>query len=412
MTELWLGLALLILSLAFVLLWPALRGAGAAQPSDADEKRTALANLFREQQAELKAARESGALDERQYVELEAEMGRNLLAAEASAETGNSNSGGRGLLLGLAVILPLTALGIYFSSGHYGDLTLYRDVVAGQQGATDAQTEARITRELQVRAQSHPDDLTSRYVLAQRQMVGGDLQDAVESYRYIVEREPQAAGVKAELAQAIFFARGSQISDEVGNLVDEVLEAQPDNGTALGLAGIAAFEREDYRAARNHWQRALDQLTPGSAAAQALAAGVVRAEKALADSGESARPVVAKSEVAAEGPAIRVKVALADGVEAKPDTPVFIYARAADSPMPLAIVRLSAAQLPTEVVLDESRAMMPNRSIAGVDRVQLVARLAVHGDARPAPGDWQGDIESLPKSEWGELQSITIEREL
>lgn len=412
MTELWLGLALLILPLAFVVLWPALRGAGAERAPEAESKRAALAALYREQQAELAAARESGALDERQYVELEAEMARNLLAAESSAIGRGSARGGRGLLFGLAVVLPIAALGIYFSFGHSSDLALYRDVVASQQGAADEQTEARITRELQARTQSHPDDLTSRYVLAQRLMMGGDLQGAVESYRYIVAREPQAAGVKAELAQAIFFAQGSQITDEVSRLVDEVLEVRPDNGTALGLAGIAAFEREDYRAARKHWQLALAQLAPGSAAAEALAAGVARAEKALADAGETLQPAVAKSEVAAEGPAIRVQVALGDGVEAKPDTPVFIYARGADSPMPLAIVRLSAAQLPTEVVLDESRAMMPNLSIATVDKVQLVARLALRGDARPAPGDWQGGIESLPKSSWAEPQSIVIDREL
>ncbi|MFD1584106.1 c-type cytochrome biogenesis protein CcmI, partial [Microbulbifer halophilus] len=87
MTELWMGLALLILTLVFVLLWPTLRGAGADSAATAGSKRDVLANLYREQQSELKAARESGALDDSQYAELEAEMARNLLAAEASGET-------------------------------------------------------------------------------------------------------------------------------------------------------------------------------------------------------------------------------------------------------------------------------------------------------------------------------------
>ncbi|WP_250463921.1 c-type cytochrome biogenesis protein CcmI [Microbulbifer litoralis] len=419
MIELWIGLALLMLPLAFVLLWPALRGAGADRAHSAASKRETLANLYREQQAELKAARESGALDDNQFAELEAEMARHLLAAEASIDTAAPARRGRGALLALALLLPLAAVGLYIGSGHYSGLTLYRDIAASQQGATDAATEARITRELQKHAQGHPDDLTSRYVLAQRLMVTGDMQGAVEAYRYVVAREPQAAGVKAELAQALFFARGSKMDGEISGLVDEVLEAQPDNGTALGLAGIAAFERGDHRAARDHWQRALDQLSPGSAAAEALAAGVARAEKALADAGEPVAPAVVKNEQAparagadAAGPAIRVQVKLADGVDAKPDTPVFIYARGTASPMPLAIVRLRADQLPAEVLLDESRAMMPSQSIAGVDEVQLVARLAVHGDARPAPGDWQGDIESLPKAQWAKPQTITIDREL
>ncbi|MFD1584107.1 tetratricopeptide repeat protein, partial [Microbulbifer halophilus] len=315
-------------------------------------------------------------------------------------------------LLAVALLLPLAALGLYFGTGHYDDLALYRDIAASRQGVTDAATETRITRALKKHSENHPDDLTSRYALAQRLMVSGDMQGAVDAYRYVAEREPEAAGVRAELAQAMFFARGSKMDAEISGLVDRVLQAQPENGTALGLAGIAAFERGEHRAARDYWQRALDQLSPGSAAAQALEAGVARAEKALADAGEPVEPAAAKSEQPAAGPAITVRVTLAGGVDAEPDTPVFIYARGTDGPMPLAIVRLSAGQLPAEVVLDESRAMMPNRSIVGVDEVQLVARLAVRGDARPAPGDWQGEIDSLPKSKWDQPQRIAIDRKL
>ncbi|WP_323843881.1 c-type cytochrome biogenesis protein CcmI [Microbulbifer magnicolonia] len=412
MTELWLelglGLALLILPLAFVILWPALRGAGVRPGVD---KRAALAALYRERQAELKAALASGALDRQQFAQLEAEMARNLLAAEGEGGSRVSFGGGRGLLIALAVLLPLVAVGLYFWSGHADDMALYRQIAASQQGKTSAADEARITRALQARVESHPDDLTSRYVLAQRLLVSGDTQGAVAAYRYVVEREPQAADVKAELAQAVFFANGSRINDEVRRLAGEVLEVQPDNGTALGLAGIGAFDRKEYRAARDYWQRALDQLSPNSAAAQALAAGVARAERALADSGEIIE-AAGSNAVSAEGPAIRVRVTLAEGVSPKPDTPVFIYARGADSPMPLAIVRLTAGQLPAEVLLDESRAMMPGRSIANVDSVQLIARLALHGDARPAPGDWQGTIESLPQSDWEKPLNITIDTEL
>ena len=413
MTELWLGLGLLVLLLAFVVLWPALRGAGRERlrSNEDNTKRAALASLYREQQAELQAARASGALDEQQFAQLESELARNLLAAETSSASRGASTGGRGLLVALALVLPLLALGLYGYSGHHAALSLHQDIVASQSGAGDPAAEARITAALKQHAQAHPDDLTSRYVLAQRLLAGGDLAGAVASYRYVVEREPQAAGVKAELAQALFFAKGSKINDEVRALVQESLALDPDNGTALGLAGIAAFEGGDYSTARSQWQRALRQLPPGSAAAQALAAGVARAEQALAGS-DVVEPKAVADTAGSAGPSIRVSVSLGEGISAAPDTPVFIYARGADSPMPLAIVRLRADQLPAEVVLDESRAMMPNRSIAAVDSVQLVARLAIHGDARPAPGDWQGSVDALGKTEWDQPVSITIDREL
>ncbi|MEX2962054.1 c-type cytochrome biogenesis protein CcmI [Microbulbifer sp. TYP-18] len=410
MLGLWFGLLLLALLLVAVLLWPTLRRKdGEAAGTDAGEsQRSALAALYRERRAEWRAARDRGAMEESQLAQLEADAARDLLAAEGNPVGGHTSSGGRWLLLALAILLPVLALGFYSQSDRYGELTLYRDLVASTNAGADAEVQGRITAALEQRAGTHPEDLTSRYVLAQRLLAQGDLAGAVASYRYVVAREPQAAGVKAELAQALFFAGGSRITEEVSHLVGEVLAVEPDNGTALGLAGIAAFERREFRAARDYWRRAQKLLAPESAAAQALAAGVARAEAELSPGKGVAGTVTAGGDNAS----ISVHVSLAEGIVAAPETPVFVYARGADSPMPLAIVRLRADQLPAQVVLDESRAMMPGRSLEGAGSVQLVARLALHGDARAAPGDWQGGVESLDRAEWGKPVSITIDREL
>ncbi|WP_444930521.1 c-type cytochrome biogenesis protein CcmI [Microbulbifer sp. SSSA002] len=409
MIDIWFGIALLLLLVAFVFLLPALRAAGRRRGGES--KREAMAALYRERSKELRAAVQSGAMDEKQYAQLEADLARELLAAEQGDESSETKRGGGRLLIVLAFLVPLVAAAIYTYSERPAEVDLYRDMLTSRSGQTTPEQEAEITRKLQARIKSHPDDLSSRYVLAQRLLVSGDLAGAVDSYRYVVAREPQAANVKAELAQALFFAGGSKITVEIRTLVEEVLQVQPSNGTVLGLAGIAAFEDGDYRKARQHWQLALAQLPPNSAAAEALQAGVARAESALADSGEIVA-VPAEVDSKDKGPQIRLKVTLAEGVKAPASTPVFIYARSAASPMPLAIVRLTAGQLPAEVVLDESRAMMPGSSIATVDTVQLVARLAIKGDARPAPGDWQGIIGELPKARWGEAQSIVIDSQL
>ncbi|MFA0810162.1 c-type cytochrome biogenesis protein CcmI [Microbulbifer epialgicus] len=408
MIDIWFGLAALLLLLALVFLLPGLRAVGARRSGGA--KREVLAELYRERARELQTAVQSGAMDEKQFAELEAEMARELLSAQEEVQSSAPSRRGAGVLLGLAVLVPVVTAGAYMMSDRPGEVALYREILASQQGQTDAEIEKRITSQLKARIESHPEDLSTRYVLAQRLLVSGDIAGAVEAYRFVVEREPQAASVKAELAQALFFAGGSKITEEIRLLIGQVLESQPGNGTALGLAGIAAYEDKEYRKAREHWQAALQQLAPGSAAAEALAAGVARAEKALADAGESV--VVARNSGERAGPEIRVQVSLDSSVEAEASTPVFIYARSAESPMPLAIVRLTASQLPAEVVLDESRAMMPGRSISTVDSVQLVARLALQGDARPAAGDWQGTIKALPKSSWNKAQSITIDEKL
>lgn len=425
MTDLWLILALLMLPLAFFIAWPLLRGQGkAASALSNDADTNTQAALYREHLAELETSRASGAVDEAQYLSLKNELARKLLAEEGgSYRVAQARNGGRGLLFALAFALPFTAVGLYFYWGAHQDLSLHRDLVASQSGETDMVVEARITQQLKARIQSHPQDISSRYVLAQRLLVSNDLQGAIAQYRYIVAHEPEAANIRAELAQALFFGNGSKMSPEVLREVDQVLAIQPSNTTALGLAGIAAFDREDYVAARDFWQRAQAQMAPGSSAAQALAAGVARAEKAIADAGgqvvvnespEAGSPEGAESAKGSEGAANRIalKVTLPDSVQSSPDTPVFIYARTADSPMPVAIVRLTAADLPAEVVLDESRAMMPGRSLKTVDEVELVARLAINGNARPAPGDWQGEVKGLARADWGKPIHISINEKI
>ncbi|WP_226667235.1 c-type cytochrome biogenesis protein CcmI [Microbulbifer aggregans] len=423
MTELWVLLALLVLPLAAFIAWPILRRRKAPAPTAGVEG--AQKALFREHEAELSQSLASGAIDETQYRTMHAELARKFLREEGPAfQLAGSRQGGRGLLFALIFAVPFCAVGLYLNWGAHDDLALYRDIVASQTGGTDMVSEARITQRLRERAESHPDDLTGRYVLAQRLLVSNDLPGAVSQYRYIVAHEPSAVAIRAELAQALFFASGSRMTPEVTAEVTKVLETQPNNATALGLAGIAAFEAKQFSQARAYWQQALVQMTPGSNAYQALAAGVARAEAALAKAGDeevdgvvsAAKPDGAGAQIASDGAvgenSIRVKVTLAEAASASPETPVFIYARTAQSPMPLAIVRLTAADLPVEVVLDESRAMMPSRSLKSVDEVQLVARLAVSGNARPAPGDWQGQVESVPRSDWGKLVDIAIDEKI
>ncbi|WP_295803013.1 c-type cytochrome biogenesis protein CcmI [uncultured Microbulbifer sp.] len=422
MTELWGMLALLILPLAAFIAWPLLRrrrGAGDDHLDGADADRTRRA-LYLEHKAELDAARANGAIGDSEYQSMHTELARKFLQEEGSAfRLAGIREGGRGLIVAMALLVPACAVGLYFYWGAHRELALYRDMVASQSGTADTAAEASITRRLRERTHTHPEDLSSRYVLAQRLLVGNDIEGAVAQYRYIVEREPNAVNIRAELAQALFFAGGSRITPEVTREVTAVLETQPSNPTALGLAGIAAFESGQFRQARDYWQGALSQMAPGSNAYQALAAGVARAEKALAEAGDGSEEAETSLAAAQQSPAaaagensIRIKVSLAESVSANPDTPVFVYARTAESPMPLAIVRLKAADLPTEVVLDESRAMMPGRSLKTVDSVQLVARLAVSGNARPAPGDWQGGVKALSRSDWDQPVSIAIDEKI
>jgi len=99
-----------------------------------------------------------------------------------------------------------------------------------------------------------------------------------------------------------------------------------------------------------------------------------------------------------------VNVSIAESIDYDPDQWVFIYAREwGGSPMPLAITRIPAEQLPMTIVLDDTMAMSSAASLGRAEQVELVARLSLDGDAIPKPGDWQGTLgpvstQNIPES--------------
>jgi cytochrome c-type biogenesis protein CcmH len=94
--------------------------------------------------------------------------------------------------------------------------------------------------------------------------------------------------------------------------------------------------------------------------------------------------------------ALRLALSLAPGLSASPEATVFVFARTPGTPMPLAVDRFPARELPREVVLDEGSAMIPGQGLRSVPALEVVARVTASGGVRAAPGDLEGRLGPLP----------------
>ena len=96
-----------------------------------------------------------------------------------------------------------------------------------------------------------------------------------------------------------------------------------------------------------------------------------------------AAPIQSVSGSVAVSPEIAAKVS---GTET-----VFIYARAErGSRMPLALVRVSARQLPMKFALSDMHAMAPGVNLSSADAVRIEARISRSGNATTQSGDLVG----------------------
>jgi cytochrome c-type biogenesis protein CcmH len=375
MIDFWLAAGLLlVIALAFVLV-PLLRG----RRAQAEEDRTALnVALYHERLAQL----HDGVLSAEQRQVGQAEAARELLADTEGASVRSAHLG-RVLPLLAAVLVPLVALGLYLHWGGSRQVAEYRALASLQQGPQDI---ASMTARLQQQVRERPDSAEAWYFLGRVYMAQNRAEEAAAAFERAVGIAGRAPELLGQWAQALYFAAGKHWSARLQSLTDEALAADPNEVTSLGLLGIAAFESQRYADAVDYWQRLLALLPPGDPSIAAIQGGIDRARERLPASGT---PDTASQP--SQGAKLRVRVTLAESLKSqvRPGDAVFVFARAAAGPpMPLAVKRLSVAQLPAEVELTDADAMMPQLKLSAFAQVQLLARISRAGDA--TAGEWIG----------------------
>ena len=110
--------------------------------------------------------------------------------------------------------------------------------------------------------------------------------------------------------------------------------------------------------------------------------------------------------------AISVRVSLADELQSKVNAGamLFLVAREPGRPgPPVAVVRQSAENLPSLLTISDANAMLPGRTISGLERVQLIARIANSGEPTAQPGDISGEVVLETSAALAEPVSIRLD---
>ncbi|MQQ37950.1 c-type cytochrome biogenesis protein CcmI [Pseudomonas sp. SZ57] len=393
MIDFWMATGLLLVVALSFLLIPLLRGHRAQR----EEDRTALnVALYQERLSELQVQHEQGVLSVAQLQAARAEAARELLADTEGAEPARTSRLGKPLLVLAALLVPVLGLAAYLQLGASDRVELSREFARPPTSLAD------MTQRLERSVQAQPDSAENLYFLARSYMAQNRPGDAAQMF----ERSVALAGRQPELlgqwAQALYFASDKHFTPQVQALTDEALQADPKEVTSLGLLGIAAFETQRYQAAVDYWTRLLAALPADDASRSALEGGIARARDNLAKRAADAAPAVKVK-------SIKIHVELAAALQGKvsPNDSVFVFARAINGPAaPLAVKRITVADLPAEVELSDADAMMPQLNLSNFAQVQLVARVSRAG--QPTTGEWVGRSQPLA-SDSGVQQALIID---
>jgi cytochrome c-type biogenesis protein CcmH len=251
------------------------------------------------------------------------------------------------------------------------------------------QVDAMVER-LAARLRENPDDAEGWKLLGRSYTALGKYPQAVAAFAKAAERSPRDAQLLADFADVLAMTRGRSLEGEPAALVARALEIDPKNLKALALSGTIAYERQEYAKAAQTWARMLPLVPEGSEDARIISENVEEARKLAGIGGsiDKKHPGVDKKH-----PGVRGTVSLSPALkkDVKPDDSVFVFARAADGPpMPLAVLRARAGDLPLKFSLDDSMAMAAGMNVSAHPKIVVVARVSKSGSAKPTKGDLEG----------------------
>lgn len=369
MTQFWIFAVLLLLIALLLLLVPVLR----VRKDQTEEDRTALnIALYEEHIAELEAQHVSGALSAEQLAEGRLEADRELLNDTDMGRPKQSANLGSALPLIAALLVPVVGLGLYFHWGSSDKVALTLSLK--EQPKTAEEMIARL--EETVRLQ--PDSVDAWYFLARTYMGEQRPKEAAQAYEKTIDMVGRQPDLLGQLAQALYFANGSQWSQSLQDIVDEALNQDPNEATSLGLVGIAAFEDQRFQDAIDAWTRLLKGIDPQDPSYAAIQTGIERARTSLANNPQASAAQAPQEPVAdaTENSDFQLRIDVSISPElaqqmSASDT-VYVFARAAEGPpMPLAAKRLTVAQLPTQVVLTDADSLLPQLKLSSVGQLKL-----------------------------------------
>ena len=177
--------------------------------------------------------------------------------------------------VGVLGALPALTVGLYIYLG--------APEILKEQALTQAQSNYDVdgmVKALEDKLKATPKDPEGWYALGRAYIAFERYADAEEVLHKATTQAPQDARILAQYAEAIALKQGS-LDGRPLELLKEALEISYEEEKALELAGLAAFQKENWAEALHYWRRLLKKLPKGTEHHEAIAQAVQTAERKL-----------------------------------------------------------------------------------------------------------------------------------
>ena len=239
---------------------------------DSEQSQAAL-EVLREQLADLKADFNAGKLTLEVYEQGQLELERRVLAEGQVAAHQQQENHKNAHFFGCALILliPLSVGSLYSHWGNVDALNSANTLRSSEEHDAVSQEKLNeMVRQLEHRLEQEPQNIAGWQMLGRSYMVMGQFDKTVKVYTKLAQLMPKEADPLVDWAEALIMSAEGKIQEEPEKLAIQALSLNPDHPKALAIAGTGAYERKDYQAASNYWEKLLAQTPANSETAQTI----------------------------------------------------------------------------------------------------------------------------------------------
>lgn len=410
MLSFWFICALLLI-VALIIILPSLL---AKEPQADLDRHKINRTVYETKLKELERDLDNDLIDADQYEIAKSELQRTLIDDLAEQKKQPLNKGNKILPLVIVLAVPVLAVLIYLKVNN-GLESLSPEFQAQQQGQMPS-VEGAIASLEQKLAQD-PNNFDGWLMLGRSYLASEKFDAAVSAYAKANEITNGAnPNVLVAYGEAQGFAAGQKFDENTLSLFTKALQIDPNHERGLWYAGLAAYQLLDYKASVGYWERLIQRVPGDQEQVKSALQIYLNDAKQKAGIEISAAPQASddarQKPLAANTASIIVNVTLAEGFKDKmvgSDT-LFVYARAQNGPkMPLALVKMTARDLPATVTLDDSVSMLPNMTLSSMQQVEVIARISKSGQAIMQSGDMYGSIQPVSTNKSATVDVIISE---
>ncbi|MFT5395281.1 MAG: cytochrome c-type biogenesis protein CcmH [Gammaproteobacteria bacterium] len=292
----------------------------------------------------------------------------------------------------LLLLLSVFAIGLYqylTKPEFVEQVSLLEELNSARTDEEKSASVEKMLEHLEQKLLKNPDDTESWLILTNSYTTLERYDDALRAIENLYRIKRKDPSVMFRYADIMSMVNNGRFKGKPTELIDEALRIDPTNKNGLWLAGLAAIQNADIKKALKHWQQLHGLFDEDSESQLKIKYYIDLAREQLVETDtESASDL-----------ALHVDISLSDTLlnEVEVDDDVFIYAKAIDdSLMPLAVIRKKVSDLPLQVILNDSMALISSNKLSDHKQVQLIARISKSGNARTTPGDLIGILDLVP----------------